>query len=164
MHHHPFYFILWITCASLHPTYSTVAGICFCFLFFVFVWYFTLRLPFLPYFCFLFIECEQSELLILLRAKRASNLQGAPFFLGCIKNKFPLGYLKMKLIGQWLQSAMFLFGRNLWGSPIDQWLQALSINSIKHIRRWGADGAITSRHVRNQRPYSFTYKTTRSEA
>ena len=37
-------------------------------------------------------------------------------------------------------------------------------SGAKHIRRWGADGAIASRHVGNQRPYSYAYKTTRSEA
>ena len=37
-------------------------------------------------------------------------------------------------------------------------------SGAKHIRRWGADGAIASRHVGNQHRYSYAYKTTRSEA
>ena len=56
-------------------------------------------------------------------------------FFECIKKMFPLGHLDMKVIGQWLQSVRFLFGRNLRGSPIGQWLQTVS--NIKHIRRVG---------------------------
>ena len=37
-------------------------------------------------------------------------------------------------------------------------------SGAKHIRRWDADGAIASRHVGNQHPYSYACKTTRSEA
>ena len=47
----------------------------------------------------------------LLRAKRASNLQGASFFLGCIKKIFPLGYLEMHLIGQWIQGSYWPVAR-----------------------------------------------------
>ena len=81
---------------------------------------------------------------------------------------FPLGcrqkenFIEVDLIGLWLQSVIFLFGRHLWGSSIGQWLQTVS--NIKYIRRWGADGAIASRHVGNQHPYSYVYTTTRSEA
>ena len=80
---------------------------------------------------------------------------------------FPLGFqlrgniIEGDLIGRWLQSVMFLFGRHLWGSPIGQWVQTVS--NIKHVRKWGADGAIASRHVKNQPPYSYAYTTTRSE-
>ena len=38
------------------------------------------------------------------------------------------------------------------------------MSTIKQIQRWGADGAITSRLVGNQHPYSYAYKTTRTEA
>ena len=106
---------------------------------------------------------------ILLRAKRASNLQGASIFLGFIKKKVPLGcrlrrgnFIKGDLISQLLQSVMFLFGRHLWRSPNGQWLQ--NISNIKHIQRWGADSPIASRHFGNQHPYSYAYETTRSEA
>ena len=76
---------------------------------------------------------------------------------------FPLGYLEMKLIGQWLKSVMFLFGRNLWGAPLASgYILYLTSNTSK-------DGVpterlIASRHGGSQHPYSCAYKTPRSEA
>ena len=48
-------------------------------------------------------KCENEPFIVFLRAKRASNLQGASFFLECIKKMFPLEYLGITLIGQWIQ-------------------------------------------------------------
>ena len=81
---------------------------------------------------------------------------------------FPLGFrmrgnfFEGDLIGQRLQSVMSPCGRRLWVNLIGQWLQTVS--NIKHIIRWGADGAITSGRLGNQHPYSYAYKTTRTEA
>ena len=45
---------------------------------------------------------------------------------------------------------MFPFERRLRVNFVGQWLQTVS--NIKHIRRWGVDGAIASGHVENQHP------------
>ena len=59
-----------------------------------------------------------------LRAKRASNLQGASFFLGCIEKRFPLGcrlrgnFIEKDLIGEWQQCVIGkLIGQ--WGTLLD---------------------------------------------
>ena len=59
------------------------------------------------------------------------------------------------------QYVIFPFERHFLGNLIGQWLQH-TVSNIKHIRRWG--GAIASWCVGNQHPYSYTYKTTRTEA
>ena len=51
-----------------------------------------------------------------------------------------------------VQSVIFLFGRDLLGNFIGQWLHTVS--NIEHIRRWDADGAIAAWRVGNQHPYS----------
>ena len=42
---------------------------------------------------------------------------------------------------------------------IDQNWPVAKVSNIKHVRRWGADGAIASRRVGSQHPYSYAYET-----